>query len=141
MKKILTNINFVIIVTFFVNVCINAQTSEANVKSALSSVFDVSVKEDFSKAAGLMLYEDGKEKRAYNSSDNSELKTVKRQCKKIKAYIDLSDSYEYANFSTTQINGMNGAVLEVIFKSGDQKLNISFSFVNLSGKLLLASFK
>jgi len=141
MKKYFLNINLAILFIILGNGFTNAQTSEADIKSALTTIFDLSVKENFNKAAGLMLYENGTEKRTYNTADNSELKTVKRQCKKIKAYINLSDSYEYSNFTQTKVDGINGAVLEVVFKSGDQKLKISFNFVNLSGKLLLASFK
>ncbi len=141
MKKYFVNITLLILFVLLGNISVKAQTSEANVKSALTTIFDLSVKENYNKAAGLMLYENGKEKRTYNISNNSELKIVKRQCKKIKAYINLSDSYEYSNFTQTQIDGMNVAILEVVFKSGDQKLNISFSFVDITGKLLLYSFK
>ena len=141
MKKYLVNINILILFVLFCNSFTEAQITEANVKSALTTIFDLSVKENFIKAAGLILFENGAEKRSYNAADNSELKTVKRQCKKIKAYINLSDSYEYSNYTQIQIDGMNGAVLEVVFKSGDQKLIISFNFVNLSGKLLLTNFK
>ena len=118
-----------------------ADITEADLKAALSSVFDASVKENYTKACSLMLNDELKEKRAFNPSENSEIKAVKRQCKKIKAYIDLSDSYEYTKYTPTKIDGQNGAVLEVSFKSGDQKLNIGFTFVKLGGKVLLVGFK
>ncbi|MCB0751621.1 MAG: hypothetical protein KDC52_09120, partial [Ignavibacteriae bacterium] len=89
----------------------------------------------------LMFNDEAKGKRAFNPAENSEIKAVKRQCKKIKAYIDLSDSYEYTKYTPTKIDGQNGAVLDVSFKSGDQKLNIGFTFVKLGGKILLVGFK
>lgn len=133
-----------IILTLFIlmgNIIAQPEITEADLKSALSTIIDQSVKEDFAKAANLMLFDGTKEKRAFNSADISEMKTVKRLCKKIKAYIDLSDSYEYNKYTPTNIDGLPGSILDVSFKSGDQKLNISFSFVKLSGKILLVSFK
>ncbi|MBK8943916.1 MAG: hypothetical protein IPM32_01475 [Ignavibacteriae bacterium] len=141
MKNIFTKINLII---FFLLTGYNlsiAQVSEADAKILLSKIFDLSVNEDYNNASNLILYEKVNEKRSYNASVNDELKSVKRQCKKIKAYIDLSDSYEFSGYRSSNINNFNGGILNVIFKSSDQKLNISFSFVNVSGKILLAEFK
>ncbi|MFZ1291587.1 MAG: hypothetical protein WAR79_15935 [Melioribacteraceae bacterium] len=141
MKNYFTKLNLILLFLIGGFNLSNAQISEPEVKTALSNIFDLSVNEDYNKAANFLLFEKVNEKRSYNASVNDELKSVKRQCKKIKAYIDLSDSYEYNGFKTTNIEGLNGAILNVVFKSGDQKLNISFTFVNVSGKILLENFK
>ncbi|MBK7105683.1 MAG: hypothetical protein IPH62_10405 [Ignavibacteriae bacterium] len=141
MKNYLTKLNMIFLFLITGYNFTNAQISEADVKTALTNIFNVSVDENYNNAANLFLFEKTNEKRSYNTSVSDELKSVKRQCKKIKAYIDLSDSYEFSGFKTANIDGLNGAILNVIFKSGDQKLNIAFTFVNISGKILLANFK
>ncbi|MBI1931753.1 MAG: hypothetical protein HYS24_04385 [Ignavibacteriales bacterium] len=132
-----------IAVIFLINLgnSVYAQVSEADAKTVLNSIFDASSKEDYNKASSLLMFEKVLDKRAYNNSDPAEQKSVKRICKKIKAYIDLSDSYEVSGSKSVNMQGLNGTVLDVVFKSGDQKLNIAFTFLNVSGKILLSDFK
>ncbi len=114
--------------------------NEEDVKSALTKIFDLSEEQNFAEAANLLLYNKN-EVRSFNFSDNAEAKSVKRLVKKIKAYLDLSDSYEYESLTFGTIKKLESADLKVNFKSGDQELTISFLFVKNGNKLLLAQFK
>lgn len=140
MKKI-----FLLLIIFVIGFTwnLNAQTKldEGTVKAALSKIFDLSKDQNYTALASLLLYEKGKELRSYNNSVNEEKKTVKRNAKKIKAYLDLSDSYEYKSITFGKLLNNPNAELEVNFRSGDQELTISFIFVDISGKILLADFK
>jgi hypothetical protein len=140
MKKI-----FLLLIIFVMGFTwnLNAQTKldEGTVKAALSKIFDLSKDQNYTALASLLLYEEGKELRSYNNSVNEEKKTVKRNAKKIKAYLDLSDSYEYKSITFGKLLNNPNAELEVNFRSGDQELTISFIFVDISGKILLADFK
>lgn len=122
---------------------INAQNnlSEANVKSALTKIFDLSKNQDYESLALLMLYSKKNELRPHNYKSKSEARTVKRMSKKIKAYLDLSDSYEYESLTPGKEFNLPSTNLKVNFKSGDQDLNISFLFVDQAGKILLYKFK
>ena len=122
---------------------LNAQTKldEGTVKAALSKIFDLSKDQNYTALAPLLLYEEGKELRSYNNSVKEEKKSVKRNAKKIKAYLDLSDSYEYKSITFGKLLNNPSAELEVNFRSGDQELTISFIFIELAGKILLADFK
>ncbi len=140
MKKI-----FLLLIIFVIGFTwnLNAQTKldEGTVKAALSKIFDLSKDQNYTALASLLLYEEGKELRSYNNSVNEEKKTVKRNAKKIKAYLDLSDSYEYKSITFSKLLNNPSAELEVNFRSGDQELTISFIFVDIAGKILLADFK
>lgn len=140
MKKLV--IIQLILVLFLANI-ISAQNnlSETNVKNALTKIFDLSKNQNYESLASLMLYSKKNELRTFNYANKSEAKTVKRMSKKIKAYLDLSDSYEYESLATGKEHNLPSVNLKVNFKSGDQELTISFLFVDQKGKILLAKFK
>jgi hypothetical protein len=117
------------------------QISEADVKSQLTTIFDLSKQQNFGAASKLLLYNENNELRNYNFENSNEAKNVKRMVKKIKAYLDLSDSYEYETLTYLNDKSLPTAEIKINFKSGDQKLTISFSFVKFKGNLLLESFK
>ena len=123
------------------NVYAQDQLTESDVKGAVSEIFDLSKNKDYQTAATKLLFSENNKNRAYNYSNKSEAKAVKRKCKKIKAYLDLSDSYEYSSFANGSFNKLPSTTLNISFKSGDQELRISFVFVKLEGKILLANFK
>ena len=107
------------------------------VKSTLTKLFDLCKNKNY-KDASLYLAYTGKDGiKRFNYSEKSDKKIVKRKCKKIKAYLELSDAYEYGKFSSVGNKGN----IEIIFKSGDQEFNIVFSFIKLGTKILLLNFK
>ena len=123
-----------------------AQTEkpEDEVKSTLTEIFKLSKGNKYQKASEYFAYT-GDDKDRYlkstlNYSIREEKSIVRRNCKKIKAYLELSDSYEYGKFETKNIDGITHYILKVIFKSGSQNLNISFNFVKVNNKFVLASF-
>jgi hypothetical protein len=129
MRKI---VQLYIITSLVFSINIFAQNfEEAELKSSLSKIFDLSKAQNYKGLSSLLVIE----------NENDVEKAVKRTAKKIKAYLNLSDSYEYASITYDKINDLPGANLNVIFKSGDQKLSISFSFIKKSNKLLLVEFK
>jgi hypothetical protein len=129
MRKI---VQLYIITSLVFSINIFAQNfEEAELKSSLSKIFDLSKAQNYKELSSLLVIE----------NENDVEKAVKRTAKKIKAYLNLSDSYEYASITYDKINDLPGANLNVIFKSGDQKLSISFSFIKKSNKLLLVEFK
>ncbi len=115
------------------------QLNESNIKSALSKIFDLSKKQEYQKLAAQLINEDNLKK--YDYQQSSDARSIKRISKKIKAYLDLSDSYQYVSLTFDKFNDLPSAELEVSFKSGDQDLNISFIFVEYSGQILLVKFK
>jgi hypothetical protein len=115
--------------------------NENQVKDALTNIFNLSKNNNYSQIAKKLLYEKGDVLRTYNSDNNNELKAVKRTSKKIKAYLNLSDSYAYESISYNNYKNLPSAEINVNFKSGDQELTISFLFVEKSGSILLADFK
>jgi hypothetical protein len=134
-------ISFLLAFLFVINIYAQNSINVTEVKSALTNLFDLCKNKNYENASAYLAY-DGKdvarkEKSSFNYSEKSEKKIVKRKCKKIKAYLDLSDSYEYGKFSS----GGNKADINVIFKSGDQELKIMFSFVKVGNKILLSNFK
>lgn len=112
--------------------------NENRIKSVLKEVFDLSQNQDYSALSKKLL--DQETLKPYNYKNKNDQKTVKRIGKKIKAYLDLSDSYEYENLALAKFKNLSSAELDVIFRSGDQNLTISFIFVEYQGNLYLTKF-
>jgi hypothetical protein len=140
MKKIIISQLFIAFLLFS---GLTAQTklNDVEVKSALTKIFNLSKDQNFAETAKLLLFNDKDEFRSYNYKDPSEAKSVKRLVKKIKAYLDLSDSYEYESLSNSNMGKFQSADLKVNFKSGDQELTISFKFVKIGEIILLSEFR
>lgn len=126
---------------FTYNLDAQSKLNEGTAKAALSKIFELSKEQNYPALASLLLYEEGKELRSYDYSVKEEKKLVSRNGKRIKAYLNLSDSYEYNIIKFGKLFNNPSAELKVQFKSGDQKLTISFIFIELSGKIFLADFK
>ncbi len=140
MKKMIM-VQFVLALLLFSSFNAQNQLTENKVKTQLTKIFDLSKDQNYSGITSLFLYIKGNKVRTFNFTDRSDAKAVKRMAKKIKAYLDLSDSYEYERITYGKVNNLQSADLKVDFKSGDQKLSISFEFVEYSGNILLANFK
>lgn len=139
-KKIVM-IQIVLALLLINSVIAQNQLKENEVKSQLTKIFDLSKDQNYSGVAALFLYNKDNVIRAFNYANKSDAKVVKRMAKKIKAYIDLSDSYEYESITYGKIKNLPSADLKVSYRSGDQKLSISFLFVEHSGNVLLTNFK
>ena len=131
----------IIILLFSATSILAQQIDENALKQTLSKVFELSKSQNFNELSSNLVSSKGDQVRNYDLQNKSDAKAVKRTAKKIKAYLDLSDSYEYESIVYNEFKGLPSADLKVNFKSGDQELTISFLFVNQAGKILLAKFK
>lgn len=112
--------------------------NENEIKSSLTKIFELSEAQDYANLGQKLLNNDTM--KPYNMKNSQESKSVKRSGKKIKAYLDLSDSYEYKDLEFETYKNLPSANLNVIFRSGSQNLTISFIFVEFDKKILLAKF-
>ena len=135
MKKISLVCTLILISAF--STLIKAQTSQ----ETLNQILEFSKSKKFAEASSLIAYdgvdEAKKFKMPFNPKDENDLNSVKRICKKIKALIDISDSYEIGAPVEKEKDGFNWTVIEVSFKSGSQNLKTLFSFVKVGEKFLL----
>ncbi len=139
MKQIFYSFFFLIILISIANA--QSKFSEEDIKNTLEKIFDLSKNQDYKALATHFTYKEGEEFKVYNYNDKAEAKIVKRLSKKIKAYLDLSDSYTISNISITKKEKLGNITLDILFNSGNQKLKITFVFVDNAGVLLLADFK
>jgi len=134
------------LITFFIFLLLigslSAQTklNEENLKSSLSKIFDLSKDQNFKDVAPMLINIKGKTIQTFDFNKKSDAKAVKRLAKKIKAYLNLSDSYEYESITYGTTYKLPSAELKINFRSGDQNLTISFIFVEQANKIYLAKF-
>ena len=92
MKKLSIILGLILLASFFTN--IKAQTSQETLKQIL----DFSKAKKYVEAAALIAYDGSDEtkkfKVPFNAKNENEFNSVKRICKKVKALMDISDSYE-----------------------------------------------
>lgn len=135
MKKISLILGLIIFASLFANV--KAQSTQ----DALKQILEFSKEKKFEQAAPLIAYngadETKKFKVAFSANDENELNSVKRICKKVKALVDISDSYEIGAQTEIEKDGIKWFVTEVGFKSGNQSLKTVFSFIKINDKFLL----
>ncbi len=140
MKNIL-KMTFLLVFLYAINIHAQNSVTKSEIKTTLTKLFDLCKTKNYAEASAYFAYEGkdaaGNRKVSFNYAEKSEKKAVKRKCKKIKAYLDLSDSYEYGDFNSSD----SKAEMNVIFKSGDQELKITFSFTKAENKILLTDFK
>ncbi len=138
MKKL---IKIYVIISLLFSVNIFAQNIEKNeLKLSLTKIFDLSKTKKYKELSSHLISSKKNDLKVYNFDNKTDAKNVKRIAKKIKAYLDLSDSYEYASIVYNSFNNLPSAELKVNFRSGNQELTISFLFVEKSKKLFLVKF-
>ena len=118
---------------------------EAEVKPAVNLLITLCEEQDYDSTAALIVYS-GKDpdrylKNTYNYSDRKEANAVKRIGKKIKAFIDLSDSRKFGKYNPGVENEIPIYNQEVLFKSGEQEIVTVFTFIEVNKKLLLLAVK
>ncbi len=80
-------------------------------------------------------------KDAVNPENEEELKHAKRIVKKLNAFLDLSDTYEFGEFQKKSDKTGDYFIQEVKFKKGQQLLSTDFTFINFQGRYLLTDFE
>lgn len=131
---------FLLVIIVF-SVSIFAQSNDERLTESIENLFAVSKQRDYNKVCDLIAYTGSDETRylsaKLNAKNNYELQQAERIAKKIKAYVDISDSYEIT--STDKISEEGGELLhaKIEFKSGKQILEVVFKFVEINEVLLL----
>lgn len=118
---------------------------ESKVKSTVDLLLNLSEEGMYDSIATLIVYS-GKDqtrylKDTYNYSDRKEANAVKRIGKKIKAFIDLSESRKFGKYSKSVVKEIPNYNLELIFKNGEQEIVTVFSFTEVKNKLLLLNIQ
>lgn len=136
---------FLLIISFYFIGFAQTDSTTIKVNSAIENLFAVSEKSDFRGACGLIVYVGGEATKNYNtklnSNNASDLQRAERLVKKIRAYLDISDSYEVLGNKTVSKKDQEFIAADVAFKSGNQILKMQFQFSNVNGELLLASIE
>ena len=78
---------------------------------------------------------------SYNYEDKHEAMKVKRVSKKIRAFINLSDSYEFGKYTKSETGNGFQYSTEVKFISGEQQIVSEFLFIPVGPSLLLEKIK
>lgn len=124
-----------------------AQTIEidSSLSASIENLFSAARKSNFKSASDFIAYSGNDASRKYssklNSSVNDELQVAERITKKIKAYLDISDSYEIGETKIITENEQEFVMVDTALKSGKQILNIEFKFVRVSGVYLLVGIE
>lgn len=137
--------NTILIFVLFSSLLLAQNTEQDSIKSLINKLFKFSKVENYAQAASLLAY-DGNDQSRYlispmNINDNKEEAKVKRIVKRIKAMLDISDSFDFGEFSMKSDPKFNIYRMEVLFKSGGQELKTLFSFVKYSKTFLLTDLK
>ncbi|MCZ7603383.1 MAG: hypothetical protein QY331_03270 [Melioribacteraceae bacterium] len=140
MKKIMSFMIIISFVTFAQNTQIDSSLS-----GSLEGFFTAVQKADYKNSAEYIVYSGNDESRKYleklNSDNAGELQSAERIGKKVKAYLDISDSYEFIGSKVVTENERTFVFVNTAFKSGKQSLNIEFKFVDVQGKYLLVGIE
>lgn len=128
---------------FFMSfVLLNAQnTDKSKIQSQTDKIFELSKANNYIALSSIIAYNGTDNNRAwkdsFNAEEKDELNKVKRISKKIKAFLDVSESYEFGNYSTKNESEGTWYVQSVIFKSGNQSLTVKFAFLKIKNEFLL----
>ncbi len=132
---------FVIILTFISLGTINSQISEQSANNVANQLFKSCEKNNYKSAADILAYHGSDETRLYKDtykySDSKEASDVKRFCNRLKAMIEISDSYELGKLRSRKIYGKEFQSLDVIFKSGNQKIKNKLVFIDIKGNAVV----
>lgn len=132
---------FVIFLTIISFATINGQISEQSAKNVANQLFKSCEKNNHKSAADILAYHGSDETRLYKDtykySDSKEASNVKRFCNRLKAMIEISDSYELGKLRSRKIYGKEFQSLDVIFKSGNQKIKNKLVFIDIKGNAVV----
>ncbi len=119
-----------------------AQDNEKDtIQNTLLKLFEYSKSKNYTAAAAYMIYNlndnSRKWKDTFNPENSKELNQVKRMCKKIKALLDISDSYDIGKVNVKKESEGDWHIVEVSFKSGSQTLRTNFAFLQSNERYAL----
>jgi hypothetical protein len=103
-----------------------AQLTQTEANATIENFFSLCKKGDFHNSAKLLIYFGQDKVRLYkdffNPDNPDEFKEVKRICKKVNATLLISDSYTIGKLRKLKFNGETVQGVNVLFKSGKQKI-------------------
>lgn len=109
--------------------------------TTIEKLFSVSKLRDYNAVCDLIVFTGSDEARnlqsKLNSKNDEELQQAERIAKKIKAYVDISDSYEITSTEKVTEDEKEFLHAKIEFKSGNQILEIVFKFIGINENLLL----
>jgi len=131
---------FLLVIIVF-SISIFAQSVDERLTESIENLFSVSKQRDYNNVCDLIAYTGSDETRnlssKLNAKNNDELQQAERIAKKIKAYVDISDSYEITSTDKITEEGEELLHATIEFKSGNQVLEVVFVFVEINEVLLL----
>lgn len=142
MNRLLYTMFFTLVL--FLNV--NAQNSlEDSAKVTINKLFNFSKSENYEMSSKFIAY-DGTDQNRYlksslNFSDSKEAFKTKRIVKRIKAFLDISDSFSFGKFESLNDAKFNLFKVEVSFKSGEQELKTVIILVQSGNNFLITDLK
>jgi len=129
---------FVMVSAFIGSNIINAQVDKQSAIKVANQLFNACKNNDYRSTADILAYHGSDEARlykdTYNYTNSQEASEVKRFCRRMKAMVEISDSYEFGSFKTRKVHGHEVKSLDVIFKSGNQKIKNKLIFIAINGK-------
>jgi len=136
----------IIVAILFLTIVTNAQDSQADsIKSTIDKLFKFSKAENFEASGKLIAYDGNDQTRFLNTSlnfsDTKEAIKIKRIVKRVKAFVDISDSYSFGKLELVKDSKANLFKIEVLFKSGEHELKTSIIIVNAGSKFLVTDLK
>jgi len=136
----------IIVGILFLTIVTNAQDSQADsIKSTIDKLFKHSKTEEFEACGKLIAYDGNDQSRflksSLNFSDPKEAIKIKRIVKRVKAFVDISDSYSFGKSETVKDSKADLSKIEVLFKSGEQELKTSITVVNTGKNYLVTDLK
>ncbi len=139
MKKLL--LVFTAFSFLFLNAYAQTDAEKKQIETSVSSIFDFASKQNADEIAKFIVYQGNDAARnlkdTYNVKQPKEMGAVQRLSKKVKAFLDLSESYQITGYSQKTAPEGTTNIVEINFNSGKQSLKTKFSFLQVGGKYLL----
>jgi len=140
MKKLISFFVIIFAIVVSSNV-IFGQITEQSAKSVANKFFNACKKSDYGSASVMLAYHGSDESRlykdTYNYSISEDASDVKRFCNRVKATLEISDSYEFGKFRTKKSHGNEYKSLDVVFKSGSQKIKNKLIFIYIKNSPII----
>jgi hypothetical protein len=111
--------------------------SDERLKTRLTELFELCQRDDLEAAAAYFVYRGPDKTREWkdvlNSHDAAEREAVESLCRRIKGYLDASDSYQFGAVKVEREREGEWHALEVSFERGDKTEKAIFAFLSVNG--------
>jgi hypothetical protein len=115
--------------------------SDERLKTRLTELFDLCQRDDLEAAAAYFVYRGPDKSREWkdvlNSHDAAEREAVESLCRRIKGYLDGSDSYQFGKVKVEREREGEWHALELSFERGDKTEIVIFAFLSINGQFAI----